>query len=165
MAIHLTPASRMSVLAGMLSLTIGGTPTPLGETFTVLNAGQISGTFDTIGLGINLGDKTGMAVTYTSDRVIATRALLGDANLDGTVNAADLNAVALNWLGNEATWSTGDITGDGTVDAQDLNKLALNWQESVPQVANVPEPSSAVLLCICVICGLIRLRRIGAISG
>jgi hypothetical protein len=55
----------------------------------------------------------------------------GDANLDGRVDAADLNVVALNWRGNNKTWTQGDFTGDGIVDAADLNELALNWQSGV----------------------------------
>jgi hypothetical protein len=142
---------------GALDLQVSGQPPSLGETLTVLNAMQVEGDFDIVN-GIDLQDQTGLAVTYGSDRVTATRALLGDANLDGTVNAADLNDLGLSWLGNQATWSTGDFTGDGTVNAQDLNKLALNWQQSVPQVASVPEPSSTILSIVLVFCGLPLLR-------
>ena len=72
--------------------------------------------------------------------------LLGDANLDGFVNAADLNAVALNWQTDSAKWSQGNFTGAG-VNALDLNALALNWQQATPFAAEsvppVPEPTSA----------------------
>jgi hypothetical protein len=64
--------------------------------------------------------------------------LQGDANLDGLVNAADLNALALNWRNNNAVgWSIGDFNADSRVDAADLNLLALNWQRSIPSA--VPE--------------------------
>ena len=69
--------------------------------------------------------------------------LLGDADLSGTVNANDLNAMALNWQKNVATWSGGDFTASGRVDAADLNALALNWQQSSATSAAseiVPEP-------------------------
>ena len=55
----------------------------------------------------------------------------GDANLDGKVNAADLNSLALSWRGNSAAWSDGDFNADGVVDAADLNALALNWRTDV----------------------------------
>ena len=51
----------------------------------------------------------------------------GDANLDGDVNAIDLNAVGKHWLKNVTSWSQGDFTGDGIVDALDLNKIGQNW--------------------------------------
>ena len=74
----------------------------------------------------------------------------GDANLDGKVDATDLNALALNWRSGGATWSQGDLTGDRIVDASDLNALALNWQSGVASAAAapaaVPEPSSITLL-------------------
>ena len=70
----------------------------------------------------------------------------GDANLDGTVDAIDLNAMALNWQTRVSTWIQGDFTADGLVDAADLNRLALNWQQTIPTAAVVPEPSVFVLL-------------------
>jgi hypothetical protein len=67
-----------------------------------------------------------------------TQALPGDANLDGRVDATDLNRVGLNWRGTGKTWTQGDFTGDGNVDAADLNVLALNWRRGVaaPAVAD-----------------------------
>jgi hypothetical protein len=54
---------------------------------------------------------------------------LGDANLDGRVDATDLNQVGLNWLEtNVAGWQSGDFNGDGVVNAMDLNVLGLNWR-------------------------------------
>ena len=56
---------------------------------------------------------------------------LGDATLDGTVNAADLNAVGMHWqqTGNLYWWQ-GNFNADGIVNAADLNILSLNWQKS-----------------------------------
>ncbi len=87
----------------------------------------------------------------------------GDANLDGTVNAQDLNSLALNWQENVDPWSQGDFNTDGFVDASDLNALALNWQNSIPTAvaaAAVPEPNSLTILCLGVIT-LVLGRRIG----
>ena len=53
----------------------------------------------------------------------------GDANLDGRVNASDLNVVGVHWLqtGHCLGWSSGDFSSDQLVDATDLNVLGLNW--------------------------------------
>ena len=70
---------------------------------------------------------------------------VGDTNLDGRVDAADLNTIALNWQAMDAeSWAQGDFNGDGDVDAGDLNSLALNWQSGVDLGAGapVPEPSA-----------------------
>jgi hypothetical protein len=68
---------------------------------------------------------------------------LGDANLDGKVNADDLNVIGLNWLQAVTGWCIGDFTADGRVDARDLNALAINWNKDVldpnaPVVQRVP---------------------------
>jgi hypothetical protein len=86
--------------------------------------------------------------------------LSGDANLDGSVNAADLNELALRWQSSVARWSGGDFTADGIVDSADLNELALNWRQSIPVAdsnAAVPEPSS--LLIALAAAGLLVRRR------
>lgn len=88
---------------------------------------------------------------------------LGDANLDGTVDAGDLNNLALNWQSpSTATWAMGDFTGDGNTNAADLNLLALNWQ-SGPQAAisgaSVPEPTSALLLAVGLMMGFTSFRH------
>ena len=88
-----------------------------------------------------------LALAAENDGRTTTYAI-GDTNLDGTVDAADLNALALNWQQQEQRWSAGDFDASGTVDAADLNALALHWQQSIPlalATAPVPEPSSLVL--------------------
>ncbi len=78
--------------------------------------------------------------------------LSGDANLDGSVDAGDLNNLALNWRQDVASWSAGDFNADGSVGAGDLNELALNWRKSIPIAssvnAQVPEPSALLLTLV-----------------
>ena len=81
--------------------------------------------------------------------------LKGDANLDGTVDALDLNVVGRNWISDVAAWSQGDFSGDGVTDAQDLGVLGTNWQGSGVAAATsvVPEPSGFAywLAVLCVV--------------
>ena len=84
--------------------------------------------------------------------------LLGDANLDGSVDATDLNALALSWRQDTALWSAGDFTADGKVDAADLNGLALNWRQSIPTASNEPVPEPAALFLAVIGLGLICRR-------
>ena len=90
--------------------------------------------------------------------------LFGDANLDGTVDAADLNAVGSHWLSETTTsWSHGDFNADGKVDALDLNEIGQNWLRQIPRVGlarNVPEPSTLVILAGITIALLQRKRRV-----
>ena len=54
----------------------------------------------------------------------------GDVNGDGSVDANDLNLVALNWQKTDATLerSDGDLNGDGHVGSDDLNLIGRTWQ-------------------------------------
>ncbi len=86
--------------------------------------------------------------------------LLGDANLDGRVDATDLNAVGLNWLKNGTVWSNGDFDGSGQVGPSDLNEIGLAWAQSVPRnpaPAAVPEPYGAPWFAFALLA--LRFRR------
>ena len=51
----------------------------------------------------------------------------GDANLDGKVNARDLNEMAKNWLTpGDYGWSGGDFDGNGIAASEDVNVIGLN---------------------------------------
>ena len=77
--------------------------------------------------------------------------LPGDANLDGKVDAGDLNALAVHWQQPNAGWCGGDINLDGNVAADDLNQLAMRWLQDVSereQVAELPalrRPAAAAI--------------------
>ena len=73
---------------------------------------------------------------------------LGDTNLDGAVNATDLNVLGLNWLAVDAAgWSAGDFNGDRRVDSQDLDLVGVNWQTDLrPALSMVPEPQTSWLV-------------------
>lgn len=64
--------------------------------------------------------------------------LVGDVNLDGVVNTADLQILEAS-LGHAGKWTDGDLTGEGLVDASDRNILL---------AILVPEPSSALLILL-----------------
>ena len=67
---------------------------------------------------------------------------LGDTDLNGVVDAADLNQIGLNWQRHECQgWSKGDFTGDWRVTAADLNILGLNWQQGL---AATSEPTARI---------------------
>jgi hypothetical protein len=76
-------------------------------------------------------------VTYLVEAIIGT--IRGDANLDYRVDAADLNAVAIQWRDTGTSWASGDFTGDGNTDTADLNVLALNWRKGAVAAAAVAD--------------------------
>jgi hypothetical protein len=123
--------------------------------------GTDNGLFDLTGDGVLDGqDLAQWRATAATENGFAAPYLIGDANLDGTVNASDLNALGRNWLAHPNAWQWGDFTADGTVDASDLNQLARNWQQSIPTATTaVPEPGSCTLLILCVLV-LTQRRRV-----
>jgi hypothetical protein len=73
----------------------------------------------------------------------------GDANLDGTVNALDFNAVATNFGGGGRLWNQGDFNFDGATNTSDFTVLSQNFGQLLPAPtlgAVVPEPG--ILLAI-----------------
>ena len=101
---------------------------------------------------VNDADLSAWLSAAASQHGFAEPYLLGDANLDGAVNANDLNKLGLNWRQNVALWSSGDFTADGIVSEADLNMLAINWLRAIPLAASnatpVPEPSSFFLTVV-----------------
>jgi hypothetical protein len=91
--------------------------------------------------------------------------LVGDSDLNGTVEAADLNNLALAWLDeSQFDWSDGNFTiaGGPGVRVNDLNEIGLNWQASIAMAAAgnnaaVPEPTSLALM----FAGLLGLLVVG----
>ncbi len=108
-------------------------------------------------------DLTGDELVNLDDRaawVELRGTFIGDSDLDGQVNAADLNALALNWRADEATsWAQGDFNGDGSVNAIDLNDLALNWRSGGIQTSPVPEPSCIWLIAMAGLAFFLQGRR------
>ena len=83
--------------------------------------------------------------------------LIGDGNLDGIVNSADLGVLGVNWQSSGDRWSEGNFSGKD-VNSNDLNALAVNWQSSVPLATAVPEPSHRLLILAMSILSLNRFR-------
>ena len=68
-------------------------------------------------------------------QVTATYTVPGDANLDGTVNASDLNIVNTNYGESGKTWLQGDFDGDGTVYLEDMTIVLANYAATADPLA------------------------------
>lgn len=82
---------------------------------------------------------------FTSDSGHDYSPLAGDANVDGTVNFADLLTLAQNYGQTNAIWDQGDFNGDGAVNFDDLLLLAQHYGQTSASaepapLAQVPEP-------------------------
>jgi fibronectin-binding autotransporter adhesin len=116
----------------------------------------------------------------TNQKLTVAYTLAGDANLDGTVNGLDFNALANGYGTSPAsnTWTQGDYDYSGAVDSGDFALLAENYGQTIgglnaalPDAALpasglpasalgsvVPEPASVGMLLTCGL-GLIKRRR------
>ena len=73
-------------------------------------------------------------VVFLVENILGT--FMGDATLDGKVDAMDLNQVGINWRAVDvAGWRQGDFSGDGNVTAADLNIIGVNWRQGTPVAA------------------------------
>jgi hypothetical protein len=90
-----------------------------------------------------------------------TPSLDGDANLDGTVNIADLSKVLTNYDQTGKLWADGDFNGDGAVDISDLSNVLTNYDKSLGAAAGikaVPEPCALAMLAASLL-GLLAYGR------
>jgi autotransporter-associated beta strand protein len=136
----------------------------------------------TNGLLYGLGYADGADGTVSglaSGQIEVMYTLLGDANLDGIVNAADFTILAANFNQPVTGWDQGDFNYDGLVNAADFTDLAANFNQSDSgansagdvaaldafaaangfSLANVPEPNFTALAGLVAIGALQRRAR------
>ena len=89
--------------------------------------------------------------------VIPLALLLGDANNDGVVSAADYASVQANFGNTGEAGILGDANGDGVVSAADYASVQANFGNTASTQVT-PEPTTLSLLAICGL-AIIRHRR------
>lgn len=122
------------------------------------DAGDMDGDGDT-----DINDRAAWLSAAGLQNGLSGAYLVGDANLDGTVEVSDLNSVGINWLNTEARlWTEGNFDGILGTEIQDLNAVGVNWLMSVPLAADgqaVPEPSALALFGLAGLSLLLRRHR------
>ncbi|MGA2442123.1 MAG: dockerin type I domain-containing protein [Tepidisphaeraceae bacterium] len=132
--------------------------------------------------GVGYADgKDGKVSGLSSGQIEVAYTLLGDANLDGLVNAADFTILAANFNQPVTAWDQGDFNYDGLVNAADFTDLAANFNQSASgadvsagdvaaldafaaanglslPASSVPEPATAGLIGMVGV-GLLHRRR------
>ena len=82
--------------------------------------------------------------------------LLGDANLDGTVDVSDFNAWNAAKFTDTPQWTSGDFNADGTVDVSDFNLWNGNKFTRSGGPVSVPEPHISLLAAGGLACAIRR---------
>jgi len=139
------PGIRSATAAGSASLAVGYAESP-----------DVFASFPATFLGQTIDNTT----------VLIRTTLLGDANLDGTVNIGDFSQLAASFNLATNKWAKGDFNYDGTTNIGDFSLLASNFnltlaaptagREVLP--AAVPEPASCLGV---VLAGAMTLTRRG----
>jgi len=148
---------------------LGGLSPTVGESFTVITAGNggdmlgtVAGRFAAIDTSLAALD-AGLSwdVIYNAQSVVLEVIAGGgfepeDLNQDGFVDGLDLGILLGNWNQNGIPALGGEFNGSDPVDGLDLGILLGAWNpSSLSAVSTVPEPTSGVLLLLILGFGLI----------
>jgi hypothetical protein len=128
----------------------GGVWTGAGLTSSVVQAQVVATiaahTGGVYGIGYADGsDVSQLPVVAVGRQLVYEPALIGDANLDGSVNFIDLGIVAQNLGGINTDWEHGDFNYDGTTNFLDIGLLAQNLSKTIlntPLGEMIPDPSA-----------------------
>ncbi|HEY1686755.1 MAG TPA: dockerin type I repeat-containing protein [Tepidisphaeraceae bacterium] len=112
------------------------------------------------GLGSDPGvvgfNNSGYFINYDSQSILIRYTWLGDANLDGKVDASDMALMSANG----STWDTGDFNYDGQVNADDYALFDLGLAKSGGTlVIPLPEPGAGILLAFAALLTGARIRK------
>lgn len=170
-AISISGSASVDLTNQSLAINYGGSPDPVGTiqgylasgALTSSNAAASSGRF-ALGYADGNVDSGGVA---QPGQLLIEYALVGDANLDGTVNLTDLLALLNSYGQTGVDWADGDFNYDGAVNLTDLLALLNNYGQSADTAAFssarvVPEPAVGGLLIFGALGLARRVRKPGA---
>jgi hypothetical protein len=125
------------------------------------------------GLGYADSADAGNPAGLASGTIEIKYTLLGDVDLNGTVNGIDFGILAANFNKGVTSWDQGDFNYDGIVNGIDFGSLAANFNQGASGaadvaaldafaaanglIADVPEPGTAALVAVAA-AGLLRRK-------
>lgn len=185
-SLSITSGSTLDITNNSLAINYGsGNPSPLSSIEAQIASGYDDGAWDGTGIVSSLAAiNTAYAIGYAdgstdsgtsvpAGEVLIKYTLIGDANLDGTVNLTDLLALLNSYGQSNRDWSQGDFNYDGTVNLTDLLGLLNNYGETASPTSRVlatgagvvPEPTMMGLLAMGSAGVLMRRRKRKASNG
>jgi hypothetical protein len=162
-SLAINSGSTLDITNSSLLIQYGSNPDPTSTIRSYLSSGYNDGVWTGTGLNSSTAASTSgkFAIGYldgsdnggTAGQLLLQYALVGDANLDGTVNLTDLLALLNNYGQTGKDWSEGDFNYDGTVNLTDLLALLNNYGQSanltgLSSTQVVPEPATVSLLTL-----------------
>lgn len=121
---RITSQSPINLEGGLrITMLDGYVPTP-GDSWTILTASPISGTFSQLLLpSSNSG--TSFRIVYTDERVVLEYYCTADINSDGGVDGGDIQSFFSYWEDSEPR---ADVNNDGGVDGADIELFFGLWE-------------------------------------
>jgi hypothetical protein len=154
--LSVAPMGQLDVANNEVLINYGAGPDPIttiagwiatGYTAAWTGPGIISSIAQTnpnYGLGYADG-ADGVVAGLTSGQIEILYTLLGDANLDGTVNAEDYTLFSEHIGQTGMMWDDGDFNYDGTVNAEDYTLLSENLGQSSQIAASTIKQASTLV--------------------
>ncbi len=195
----INPGGTLDVANSHFIIDYAGGSDPIAAIASYLQSGYNNGAWNGPGIissaaqtptngfeyGIGYADGAdGIVPGLSSGQIEIKYTLLGDANLDGTVNGSDFSILAANFGLGATNWDQGNFLYGFSVNGSDFSALAANFGQGdsgaavsvspadiaaldsfavannlpLPAFANVPEPACGALLATAII-GAFRRRR------
>lgn len=137
-----------AALGGVLEIGRGNNFNPqMGQHYVILTSqAGVNGVFQQV-TGQEFDATTFLVPVYDTNQVSLTRALPGDATLDGAVNITDFAQLASVFNRSMLNWHAGDFNGDTNVNITDFALMAANFNQTVSAARpfSVPEPTMIML--------------------
>ncbi|MGA2440177.1 MAG: hypothetical protein ABSH08_04415, partial [Tepidisphaeraceae bacterium] len=145
-ALSLVSGATLNLADNTMILNYAGGTDPIGVIAGYLQSGYNGGGWNGTGImssaaqtptngllyGLGYADgKDNVVWGLSSGQIEVKYTLLGDANLDGLVNAADFTILAANFNQPVTGWDQGDFNYDGLVNAADFTDLAANFNQGI----------------------------------
>jgi autotransporter-associated beta strand protein len=119
---------------GVLDYSAGGV-SPAPEVQALLTASYHGGVWDVGQIRNTTAATTGLSLGWKEDTAVSQVTIMatyvGDADLSGTVNVADLTALLNDYNKTGMVWKDGDFNYDSVVNVADLTALLNNYNRSI----------------------------------
>jgi hypothetical protein len=140
---NLSSTGTLNLHENTLLINYGSGPDPIASVRASIASGYAGGSWagpgimstaaqanaGSYGLGYADSADPGNPAGLASDTIEIKYTLLGDANLDGTVNSEDFTLFSENLNQSGMMWDDGDFNYDGTVNAEDFTPLSANFNQ------------------------------------